>query len=597
MATIYLLQNVDLDNTYEHTLDFENETAQSTYFSSKIFTSWDTTLSFSYLRENRPIKVGKNVDNLFGCNYLMYRNTILNKWFYCFITRKEYINESTTMLYIQTDVMQTFMFDYSIINSFIVREHQDRWVYNSQTQTYTPKFNLQQENLNIGDTYKYITTQILAKDGDVNFLDKQVKWLVFFESTESQNVDNYCFNPYNIYVVPFVSNLSQKFSFVESDDAPITYSLATANEAYTHFVDMPSILGAYITPALPYGLTVDSNYNVHVDTSKLSVQRISWPASTSSVVYAIKIANSNFNYINYDLTYRSLNKSAWLEYSPNLQITAESSINNESKLFTYPYIYYELTDFQSEPCIYYNEYIPDSFNLNYVSSISDSYKIRYYIENYNNSPDAKNYCYISQSNNEIPLINDAWKNYVQTRRTTAITGLFVNTFEGIAKTGAFALAGMPVAGVASSAGVIGNIINFIGQEQQIKKIPDNIKQYGNNGNFAIVDDNIFPRITLYAIQDQFKNVIYLFFQKYGYKCNESKVPDTQSRYYYNYIQTSGCEIEANIDQEYMDLIKGIYDKGITIWHYRDSNTFKGIGNYDYENVEMSIYNATSGGNT
>lgn len=587
MATIYLLKDVDLDNTYEHTLDFENETAQSTYFSSKIFTSWDTTLSFSYLRENRPIKVGKNVDNLFGCNYLMYKNTILNKWFYCFITRKEYINESTTMLYIQTDVMQTFMFDYNIINSFIVREHQDRWVYNSQTQTYTPKFNLQQENLNIGDTYKYIKTQILAKDGDINFLDKQVKWAVFFASKDPQNIDNYCFNPYTIIVVPFISNLNQTFTSGE-------YTIASVNEVYKLILDSPGLLGAYITPCLPFAISVDSNFNIIYDSSKLTINFNLIPTTQH---FMIEITNINFNYIDNDLIYRSLNKSTWLAYTPNLQITADSSINNESKLFTYPYMYYELTDFQSEPCIYYNEYMPDSFNLNYVSSITDSYKIRYYIENYNNSPDAKNYCYISQSNNEIPLINDAWKNYVQNRRTSAITGLFVNTFESIAKTGAFALAGMPVAGVASSAGVIGNIINFIGKEQQIKKIPDNIKQYGNNGNFAIVDDNIFPRITLYAIQDQFKNVIYLFFQKYGYKCNESKVPDTQSRYYYNYIQTSGCELESNIDQEYIDLIKGIYDKGITIWHYRDSNTFKGIGNYDYENVEMSIYNATSGGNT
>lgn len=587
MATIYLLQNVDLDNTYEHTMDFENETAQSTYFSSKIFTSWDTTLSFSYLRENRPIKVGKNVDNLFGCNYLMYRNTILNKWFYCFITRKEYINESTTMLYIQTDVMQTFMFDYNIINSFIVREHQDRWVYNSQTQTYTPKFNLQQENLNIGDTYKYIKTQILAKDGDPNFLAKQVKWAIFFGSKEQRNIDNYCFNPYYLIIVPFISNLNEEFTCGD-------YNIASVNYVYKILQDQPAILGAYITPCLPFAISVDSNLNITYDSSKVSIE---FTLIAAEQKYIMQITNINFNYIDNDLKYRSLNKSFWLSYNPNLQITAGSSINNESKLFTYPYMYYELTDFQSEPCIYYNEYMPDNFNLNYVSSITDSYKIRYYIENYNNSPDAKNYCYISQSNNELPLINDAWKSYVQNRRTSAITGLFVNTFEGLVKTGAAAMSGMPFTGVATSTGVIGNIINFIGQEQQIKKIPDNIKQYGNNGNFAIVDDNIFPRITLYSIQDQFKNVIYLFFQKYGYKCNESKVPDTQSRYYYNYIQTTGCEIESNIDQEYMDLIKGIYDKGITIWHYRNSNTFKGIGNYDYENVEMSIYNATSGGNT
>ena len=105
MSKIYLLKDIDLDITQEHTIDFENVDAQTAYFESHIFTSWDSTLGFSYLRENMPIKCPKNKDTLFGCNYLIYKNDTLNKWFYCFITRKEYIAEDCTKLYIKTDPM------------------------------------------------------------------------------------------------------------------------------------------------------------------------------------------------------------------------------------------------------------------------------------------------------------------------------------------------------------------------------------------------------------------------------------------------------------------------------------------------------------
>lgn len=53
----------------------------------------------------------------------MYRNTNFNnKWFYAFIVNKEYISDNCTACTIQTDVFQTWMFDYTFKRSFVERE-------------------------------------------------------------------------------------------------------------------------------------------------------------------------------------------------------------------------------------------------------------------------------------------------------------------------------------------------------------------------------------------------------------------------------------------------------------------------------------------
>ena len=56
----------------------------------------------------------------------MYQNTgKTNKWYYAFIEKMEYVSDGRTDIYISTDVMQTYAFDYDIKPSFIEREHVD----------------------------------------------------------------------------------------------------------------------------------------------------------------------------------------------------------------------------------------------------------------------------------------------------------------------------------------------------------------------------------------------------------------------------------------------------------------------------------------
>ena len=72
-SIIKVLKNVPIDNKYKHTLYFADRPAQQTYFASKYKYNLD---NYTYMREQKKIRVGIKADNLYDCNYLMYQNKI-----------------------------------------------------------------------------------------------------------------------------------------------------------------------------------------------------------------------------------------------------------------------------------------------------------------------------------------------------------------------------------------------------------------------------------------------------------------------------------------------------------------------------------------
>lgn len=115
------LLNVPLENDYLHTLYFSSREKQSSYFLSravKVYTD------FNYQRKDNIIRVPAHYDSILNCNYVMYRNSAYSsKWFYSFITDMKYIDDGRTDISIETDVIQTWFFDYTVKQSFVEREH------------------------------------------------------------------------------------------------------------------------------------------------------------------------------------------------------------------------------------------------------------------------------------------------------------------------------------------------------------------------------------------------------------------------------------------------------------------------------------------
>ena len=122
ISKVYLL-SVPLEDDYKHTLYFTSKASQQSYFQSNIVRSFT---DFSYQRKDKIIRIPVIYDDIYNCNYVMYQNSKYgDKWFYAFITKLEYVNDGRTDVYIETDVIQTWLFDYTVKSSFVEREHVD----------------------------------------------------------------------------------------------------------------------------------------------------------------------------------------------------------------------------------------------------------------------------------------------------------------------------------------------------------------------------------------------------------------------------------------------------------------------------------------
>jgi hypothetical protein len=92
----------------------------------------------TYIREGdgEYLKVNKVVDQLYNCNYVMFQNTQFgNKWFYAFIEKLKYRNSQVSDVILKLDVAQTFMFDYTIQDTFIERQTPSVDYYNTLADT------------------------------------------------------------------------------------------------------------------------------------------------------------------------------------------------------------------------------------------------------------------------------------------------------------------------------------------------------------------------------------------------------------------------------------------------------------------------------
>lgn len=140
-TTIRMLKDVPLDNTYRNTIYFAYVANQTSYFSGK--TKY-TFAAQSYQRVQKgTLRIGRKADDLYDCNYIMFQNTAYgNKWFYAFVTGVEYVNNETSEVSFEIDVMQTWHFDYDVKMSFVERE---------MSVTDNIGDNLVPENLEIGD--------------------------------------------------------------------------------------------------------------------------------------------------------------------------------------------------------------------------------------------------------------------------------------------------------------------------------------------------------------------------------------------------------------------------------------------------------------
>ena len=152
MTIIKLLNCPDLDIQHNNTPYFESESAQQQWFTGKTIHSHENC---NYHRKNSNLRVNHHIDDIDTCNYVMVNND--DKWYYYFVIDKLYINQHTTELVLKLDVIQTYLFDFSLTECLVERMHYNR--YNSDGSVNKTYF----KNEDTLDTGEYIREDIPAR--------------------------------------------------------------------------------------------------------------------------------------------------------------------------------------------------------------------------------------------------------------------------------------------------------------------------------------------------------------------------------------------------------------------------------------------------
>jgi hypothetical protein len=171
--------------------------------------------------------------------------------------------------------------------------------------------------------------------------------------------------------------------------------------------------------------------------------------------------------------------------------------------------------------------------------------------------------------------------------TNWITQNGANLNLGVASSGASIIAGAGMmltgggAGVGAGmvAGGVMGILNTMAQVHKQELTPNSARGNVNGGDInTSYKMNIFYFYKM-SIKKEMAEIIDKYFDMFGYKVNDVKIPNKAHRGRYWYTKTIDINIDGNIPNNDIQKIKDCYNNGITFWRNSDE-----IQNYSLSNA-------------
>lgn len=407
-GTIELIRNVDIDSSYTHQYYFESELAQATFFSGKVF----ATLSNStYQRKNsNTIHVPYEMDSIADCKYLRWKNTnYSNKWYYAFVVAIDYINPGVSQITYELDVYQTFLFNMVWKQSFVEREHTQRWTTDTKSNK-IPVVNTEPEGLEYGSEYRIITEKKLEQIPDVG-------WVVFGSTKLPTSVPRQIGTmPTGIIYtfVPICTNQKKDMTFKVGN-----YTLLQASQVLNLFATDTNLVNSLVSciyyPFLPlYGVT----YSMDTSTPAQPICTLSFnsPVDTYTLVSGSDRKILKFTGL-YSTSHNFIDP---ISLQDDNYIYQNFPAYTESKLLMFPYSFMELTTKRGDSLVVKMEYLEDrltgtKLRVGAFGTISSVNKMTYAIRNYLSDINGYNLSagLNDASNSNLPITDDYTASYMQ----------------------------------------------------------------------------------------------------------------------------------------------------------------------------------------
>ena len=522
ITRVYLL-DVPLESDYKNTLYFANATDQQNYFQSKIIGSYSYN-DFTYQRKDNIIRIPEQYDKIYNCNYVMYQNkNYSNKWFYAFVTKLDYISDGRTDLHIQTDVMQTWAFDYTLKPSFVEREHtNDDTIGNNtlpenlETGPYVTCRTPSKINDMTGDVYICIGVSDLVQDITLNAQEKQRKYNGIYSGLY-----------YFMFETP---NDASDFIYL--------YDLRAKADAISSVFLVPEEF-----------LTGEGSM-----TAQLVTYTTSDAQTHSFTAWILPSSNDEVNLLP--------NNQQYVEIPRNNKLAGNyQPVNN--KLYTFPFNYMILTNNSGTdiPLNYEDFYSTPKFSV--VGSITPGCSIKCVPVNYKTSFETANIDHTYNygiNGGKLPVCSwnsDTYTNWLtQNGVNNALSMVSAGLKIGL---GAVTLNGGAVAGG------VGQIAGTLATVYEHSLVPDQARGNTNSGDVTYSTGNSCFTVYQQSIKPEYARIIDNYFSMFGYQTNRVKLPNSNHRSEWWYTKTIDVNLNGNIPQNDIEQIKSNYNNGITFW--------------------------------
>ena len=522
-TNIRLLKSpIEID--YNNELTFSNVTNQTNYFLSLPYVEMEEC---SYQRKEERIRFDKSFDELIGYNYCMYQNEdYSNKWFYAFINRIEYVDDSCSYVYITTDVYQTWMFNYTMKASYVEREHVSDDTIGKHTIP---------EGLETGD---YISNG-LSEYKDVS--------------------------PSGTYPVCFAcSDLPQVIKqHFQVGGAEVNSTNRIFNSLY--FVGVENSLHArYFIEGMNANNMLDAIVNVFMIPDFLK---------TDSTTTQVQISINNV--VIDALIFKN-------QYQPYIRkifdITTPTSLNGyipkNNKLLVYPYSLFIISnrtgssqEYKFEDFGGYDlQQIYHDGNFTEEGALTGGgFTGHIFPEYYRNININREYAMEKGKLPTCAWTGDAYTNWLSANAINlGMAG--VGQIAGGLISGARFLAGDIAGGFETGTGTLLSVLGTMRQQAEAKRIPDTIRGQVGSGDINYSTATSGYTLNKITLKPEYLVQIDSFFTMFGYKVNELKVPNLWSRSNWNYIKTINVNLIGDIPQDDMQALKDMFNKGVTLWH-------------------------------
>lgn len=520
-TTLILIPNIPFDNTYEHTVSYANREAQH-----KDLTSGDiitlSNLTYQCSGKN-SIRVEKGVKDVLPYNYMCWKNTNYeNKWWYAFITNVEYVNDNTTEIFYEIDVMQTFfLFDTTKEQSFIEREH---------STTDGIGDNIVDEGIvNVGEYIfeNYGKLESALDDTSVIIASCGTSNIGFFNFDNSFTGCHFkCFSSKN------VSAIAQEL---------------------TTFIQKPEeIVSIYIVPTLVVEGLTDSSGDI----------------SSGSVGNTFNLSATRIT----DTTPFGSNDDG------------TPAIPKNKKLYTYPYNFYHVDNGEKELNLRYEFFDNLKPEFECISSFTQPVQIVLYPTGYKlaqrRTSDTNFAEKLVLSN--YPLCSfsyDSYKNWLATESVSIALNAIPSVINSVGAISQ-ANAGDTSGAIGSGLTIVNYALNTINQAYK-QSIKADVMRGGTNTSTAGIAHNLHNFLgSRVHITKEYMQIIDDYFTMFGYACKRVKHITYRNRPHFNYVKTRGANLTSKCGNLYTRKMCDILDRGITFWMDSKSK----VCNYNLDNA-------------